>query len=158
MIWATVSSQSCLCWLYRASPSLAAKNIIHLISVLAIWWCPCVESSLVLLEDSVCYDQFCSSGASKSWILLSNWTTKSILYKTIHKHIYMLFQDVEILKQKWRWDMYSTNHDCDCLNKEEGIRAGACRLLLKYKSISFHFIKSKVKDLKIVKSQQDLSP
>ena len=22
-----------------------------------IWWCPCVESSLVLLEDSVCYDQ-----------------------------------------------------------------------------------------------------
>ena len=25
MIWATVSSQSCFCWLYRASPSLAAK-------------------------------------------------------------------------------------------------------------------------------------
>ena len=31
MIWATVSSQSCFCWLYRASPSLAAKNIINLI-------------------------------------------------------------------------------------------------------------------------------
>ena len=43
MIWATVSSQSCCCWLYRASPSLAAKNIINLISVLTIWWCPCVE-------------------------------------------------------------------------------------------------------------------
>ena len=28
MIWATVSSWSCFCWLYRASPSLAAKNII----------------------------------------------------------------------------------------------------------------------------------
>ena len=28
MIWATVSSLSCFCWLYRASPSLAAKNII----------------------------------------------------------------------------------------------------------------------------------
>ena len=28
MIWATVSSRSCFCWLYRASPSLAAKNII----------------------------------------------------------------------------------------------------------------------------------
>ena len=28
MIWATVSSQSSFCWLYRASPSLAAKNII----------------------------------------------------------------------------------------------------------------------------------
>ena len=28
MIWATVSSWSCFCWLYIASPSLAAKNII----------------------------------------------------------------------------------------------------------------------------------
>ena len=57
MIWATVSSWSCFCWLYRASPSLAAKNIINLISVLAIWWCPRVESSLLLLEEGVCYDQ-----------------------------------------------------------------------------------------------------
>ena len=57
LIWATVSSQSCFCWLYRVSPSLAAKNIINLISVLTIWWCPCVESSLVLLEEGVCYDQ-----------------------------------------------------------------------------------------------------
>ena len=47
MIWATVSSQSCFCWLYRASPSLAAKNIINLILVLAILWCPCVESCAV---------------------------------------------------------------------------------------------------------------
>ena len=43
MIWVTVSSRSCFSWLYRASPSLAAKNIINLISVLTIWWCPCVE-------------------------------------------------------------------------------------------------------------------
>ena len=57
MIWATVSSWSCFCWLYRAFSSLAAKNIINLILVLTIWWCPCVESSLVLLEESVCYDQ-----------------------------------------------------------------------------------------------------
>ena len=49
MIWATVSSVL-FCWLYRAAPSLAAKNIINLISVLTIWWCPCVESSLVLLK------------------------------------------------------------------------------------------------------------
>ena len=47
MIWATVSSWSCFCWLYRASPSLAATNIISLISVLTIWWCPCVDSSFV---------------------------------------------------------------------------------------------------------------
>ena len=57
MIWVTASSQSCFCWLYRASPSLAAKNIINLISVLTIWWCPCVESSLLLLEEGICYDQ-----------------------------------------------------------------------------------------------------
>ena len=57
MIWATVSSWSYFCWLYRVFPSLAAKNIINLISVLTIWWPLCVESSLVLLEDGVCYDQ-----------------------------------------------------------------------------------------------------
>ena len=47
MVWATVSSQSWFCWLYRASPSLAAKNIINLISVMTIWWCPCVVFSCV---------------------------------------------------------------------------------------------------------------
>ena len=57
MIWAIVSSQSCFCWLYRSSPSLAAKNIINLILMLTVWWCPCVESSLALLEEGVCYDQ-----------------------------------------------------------------------------------------------------
>ena len=57
MIWATVRSQSCFGWLYRASPSSATKKIINLILVLTIWWCPCVESSLVLLEEGVSYDQ-----------------------------------------------------------------------------------------------------
>ena len=57
MIWATFSSRSCFCWLYSASPPLSAKNIINLISVLTIWWCPCVESSLVLSEEGVCCDQ-----------------------------------------------------------------------------------------------------
>ena len=47
MIWATVSSRSCFCWLYRASLSLAANNIINLSLVVTIWWCPCVESSLL---------------------------------------------------------------------------------------------------------------
>ena len=53
-----VSSQSCFCWRYRTSPSLAMKNIINLILVLTIWWCPCVEWSLVLFEEGVCYAQF----------------------------------------------------------------------------------------------------
>ena len=57
MIWAIVSSQSCFCWLYRAYSSLAAKNIINLILVLTAWWCPWVGSSLVLLEEGICYDQ-----------------------------------------------------------------------------------------------------
>ena len=57
LIWATVSSWSCFCWLCRAPPSSAVVNIINLILVFTIWWCPCVESSLVLLEDGVCYDQ-----------------------------------------------------------------------------------------------------
>ena len=57
MIWATVSSWSCFCRLHRASPSLVAKNIINLILVLTIWWCPCVESCVVLLEEGVCCDQ-----------------------------------------------------------------------------------------------------
>ena len=57
MIWATVSSRSYFCWIYRASSSLAAKNIINLIWVLTSWWCPCLESALVLLEESACYDQ-----------------------------------------------------------------------------------------------------
>ena len=35
----------------RASQSLAAKNIINLTLVLTIWWCLCVESSLLLLEE-----------------------------------------------------------------------------------------------------------
>ena len=41
----------------RASPSSAAKNIMNLIWVLIIWWCPCVGFSLALLEKGVCYDQ-----------------------------------------------------------------------------------------------------
>ena len=56
MIWVTVSSQPCFCWLYKASPSLAAKNIINLILVLMIYWCPCVESSIVLLKEGICYE------------------------------------------------------------------------------------------------------
>ena len=78
MIWATVSSRSCFCWLYRASPSLAAKNIINLISVLTIWWCPCVESSLVLLEEGVFYDQcICSVQFSRSVMSDSLWPHES---------------------------------------------------------------------------------
>ena len=42
------SALSYFCWLYRASTSLATKNIINLISVLTIWWCPCGGLSCVV--------------------------------------------------------------------------------------------------------------
>ena len=71
MIWATVISQACFCWFYRASPSLAAKNVINLISVLTIWWCPCVESSLVLLEEGVCYDQCVIAHTGKTLLVFA---------------------------------------------------------------------------------------
>ena len=50
--------QSCFCWLYRASPYLAAKNIINLILVLTIHlvMSMCRVISCVVEED-VCYDQ-----------------------------------------------------------------------------------------------------
>ena len=56
MTWATVSSWSSFCLLYRASLSSAAKDIINLISVLTIWWCSRAEC-LLLSEVVVCYDQ-----------------------------------------------------------------------------------------------------
>ena len=45
MIWARVVSLFCFCWLYRASPSSAAKNIVNPTLVLADWLFPCVELS-----------------------------------------------------------------------------------------------------------------
>jgi len=61
MIWATVSSWSCFCWLYRVSPSLAAKNIINLVLVLTTQWCPCVD----LL--SCCWQRVFAMTSAFSW-------------------------------------------------------------------------------------------
>ena len=47
---------------------LAAKNIVN-ISVLIIWLCPCVESSLGLLEKGICYNQ-CILLTKLCWPLL----------------------------------------------------------------------------------------
>ena len=83
MMWATISSWSCFCWLYRASPSSAAKNIINLISVLTIWWCSCVESSLVLLEEGVFYDQC---------VLLAKLLAFALLHFVLQGQTCLLFQ------------------------------------------------------------------
>ena len=83
MIWATVSSRFCFCWLYRASLSLTAENIVNLISVLTIWWCPCVESSLVLLEEGVCCDQC---------ILLTKLLAFALLHFVLQGQTFLLLQ------------------------------------------------------------------
>ena len=45
MVWAC-QLPVCFCWVYRASPSSATKNIVNLILVLTIWWCLFGELSL----------------------------------------------------------------------------------------------------------------
>ena len=95
MSWATISSWSCFCWLYRASPFLAAKNIINLISVLTIWWCPCVESSLVLLQESVCYNQ-CIFLAKLSLLYISLHSREK-KYSSTHQNTSASYLNLETL-------------------------------------------------------------
>ena len=91
MIWATVSSRSCFCWLYRASSSMVAKNIISLILVLTIWWYPCIESSLVLLEESVCYHQC---------VLLEKLLVFALLHSILQGQICLT--EAEDIKKRWQ--------------------------------------------------------
>ena len=83
MIWATVSSQTCFCWLFRASPSLAAKNIINIISVLNIWWCPCVESSHVFGRGFLLWTV---------WSLGKTLLAFALLHFVLQGQIFMLIQ------------------------------------------------------------------
>ena len=71
MIWDTVSPWTCFCWLYRGSPSSATNNTNNLILV-------CVELSLVLLEESVCYVWVASCCA-----MYDNWRWKYTMILTI---------------------------------------------------------------------------
>ena len=83
IIWATVSSRPCFCWLYRASPSSVAKNIINLISVLTIWWCSYVEPYPVLLEKGVCSEQC---------VLLAKLLAFALLHFAVQGQICLLLQ------------------------------------------------------------------
>ena len=96
MIWATVSSWSCFCWLSRASSSSSAKNITNLISVLAIWWCPCIESSIVLLEERVCCE----------CILLTKLLDFALLHFVLQDQTCLLLQvslDFQLLHSSPSW-------------------------------------------------------
>ena len=81
MIWATVSSWSCFCWLYRASPSLATKNIISLILVLTIWWYPCVDHVCRPQIEILWWFQINPSLLENNWQSICFMSTFGGLYK-----------------------------------------------------------------------------
>ena len=56
---------------------------MNLILVLTIWWCPYVESSLVLLEDGICYGQC---------VLLAKLLTFALLHSVLQGQICLLLQ------------------------------------------------------------------
>ena len=82
-----------------------------MISVLSIWWCLCVESSLVFLEEGVCYDQcvllakhvclcpasFCTPRQKLSVIPGISWLPTFALQSPIMKRTYFWVLFVESL-------------------------------------------------------------
>ena len=118
MIWATVSSQSGCCWLYRVSPSLDTKNIINLILVLTLWWSLCVESSLVLLKEGAFYDQ-CSLGKTR--------LPFALLHSALWGQICLLLQDREerIEIYKCIFPCFMMKWNCKEINRSKSI-SGFC--------------------------------
>ena len=53
--------------------SSPAKNIINLISVLTVWWCPCAEWSLILKEKVACYDTVCSGSGGHVYTCVADY-------------------------------------------------------------------------------------
>ena len=84
MFWATVCSRSCFCWLYRASPSLAANNIIK------------IDFSVYHLVMSVCRVLSCLVGRGCSlWPVRSPGRTLlafALLHSVLQGQICLLLQ------------------------------------------------------------------
>ena len=78
MIWATVSSRSCFCWLYRTSPSLAANNIINLI----LYWVRSVQRQCVWKKKIFSLFSVTSDSLRKIrlWctVMFVRWTEKEV--------------------------------------------------------------------------------
>ena len=96
MIWGTVSPRSSLCSLYRVSPSSATKNIINLILLLTIWWCPCVEMSLMLLKEGFAMTSvFSWQKPFKLFLYFCTLCTlgvKNLLYYVVQGQVCLLLQ------------------------------------------------------------------
>ena len=89
MIWATVSSRSCFCWLYRSSLSLAAKNIINLILIFSIWL---TVTKIMVIFNTLIFWTFIwvESDLHTTFAILENMTLTIYLNWWI-LHIYVFF-------------------------------------------------------------------
>ena len=113
----------CFCWLYRASPSLAANNIINLILILTIWWCPCVELSLVLLKNYIivcskaefacisCHPIFATSPLWWTWHLGGVLVLEDLigLHRTVQLQLLQHYWLGYILGLLWYWMVFLGN-------------------------------------------------
>ena len=72
------SALSYFCCLYRASLSLAAKNITNLIPILTIWWCPYVELSRVVWRGGGL------TSSVKLIVMYIPWGRTRILFSSLH--------------------------------------------------------------------------
>ena len=73
MIWATVSSWSCFSWVYRASPSLTAKNIISLLSGIISHCSSPVQLPLFLVFCALVWRLPCRLERSQYWDSKVKW-------------------------------------------------------------------------------------
>ena len=96
---------------------MAAKNIINLILVLTIWCCSSVKSSLVLLEEGVCYDQC---------VLLANSFSLCPLHFILQGQISLLFTwgqtMVEVMKIMAT--SFKKSHECNAILSAPNPEAG----------------------------------
>ena len=81
------------------------------ILILIIWWYPCVESSFVLLEKGVCYDQC---------VLLTKLLAFALLHFVLQRQTCLLLQvslDILLLHSNplgWKWCLFGVSSRRSC--------------------------------------------
>ena len=81
---------------------MTGKNIINLISVLTIWWCPCIELSLVLLGKGVCYAKQCSTYGTVALISHASKVMLKILQARLQEYVNWELPEVQVGFRKGR--------------------------------------------------------